>query len=167
VGIIGEYVRVAQRDLERLHRDPWAFYWASTVSMQTPGWENRPSTEPWLSLDKAWDALGYLLEEATDGTIDVVRGGAPIGKDEEFGFGPPRYLTPEEVRQAADMLRRTPFDRLAAHYDAGQLRAAEIYPRGWDWDAGQLRALQRYFEELMEFFAVAAAHGDGMLLLLV
>jgi hypothetical protein len=102
MSITGLYVRVAPSDLERLNRDPEAFYWASTASM-TPGWENQPSTEPWISIEKAWAALGYLLDKATDGNLDVVFGGTPIGED--CGFGPPRYLPPDEVRQAADMLR--------------------------------------------------------------
>src|SRR6266511_3977049 len=88
MSITGMYVRVAPGDLERLNRDPEAFYWASTASM-TPGWENHPSTEPWISIEKAWAALGYLLDKATDGTVDVVFGGTPIGED--WGFGPPRY----------------------------------------------------------------------------
>ncbi len=120
------YVRVAPSDLERLNRDPAAFMDASMASM-TPGWENDPSTQPWISVEKAWAALGYLLDKATDGTIDVVFGGTPIGED--WGFGPPRYLAPDEVRQAVDMLSRTPFDRLATHYDARQLADAKIYPR--------------------------------------
>ena len=162
MSITGMYVRVAPGDLERLNRDPEAFYWASTASM-TPGWENHPSTEPWISIEKAWAALGYLLDKATDGTVDVVFGGTPIGED--WGFGPPRYLTPDEVRQAADMLSRTPVDRLAAHYDAWQLADAKIYPGVWD--DNDLRGLQIDYETLVEFFAVAAESGDGMLLVLI
>src|SRR6266545_1090951 len=79
MSITGMYVRVAPGDLERLNRDPEAFYWASTASM-TPGWENHPSTEPWISIEKAWAALGYLLDKATDGTVDVVFGGTPVDR---------------------------------------------------------------------------------------
>ena len=162
MSITGLYVRVAPSDLERLNHDPEAFYWASTASM-TPDWENQPSTEPWISIEKAWAALGYLLDKATDGNLDVVFGGTPIGED--CGFGPPRYLPPDEVRQAADMLRRTPFHRLAAHYDARQLADAKIYPGHHAED--DLRGLQIDYETLVEFFAVAAKSGDGMLLLLI
>ncbi len=156
------YVRVAPSDLERLNRDPAAFMDASMASM-TPGWENDPSTQPWISVEKAWAALGYLLDKAADGTIDVVFGGTPIGED--WGFGPPRYLAPDEVRQAVDMLSRTPFDRLATHYDARQLADAKIYPGHHAED--DLRGLQIDYETLVEFFAVAAKSGDGMVLALM
>jgi hypothetical protein len=162
MSITGRYVRVAAGDLEWLNRDPEAFMEASMASM-TPGWENDPSTQPWISIEKAWAALGYLLAKATDGTIDVVFGGTPIGED--WGFGPPRYVAPDEIRQAADMLSRTPFDRLAAHYDARQLRDAKIYPGVWDED--DLRGLEIDYETLVEFFAVAAKSGDGMVLALM
>src|SRR6266566_5277593 len=104
MSITGLYVRVAPSDLERLNRDPAAFMEASTASM-TLGWENSPSTEPWISIEKAWAVLGYLLDQATDGNLDVIFGGTPIGED--CGFGPPRYLTSNEVLQAADVLSRT------------------------------------------------------------
>ena len=71
----------------------------------TLGWENSPSTQPWISVEKAWAVLGYLLDQATDGNLDVIFGGTPIGED--CGFGPPRYLTSNEVLQAADVLSRT------------------------------------------------------------
>jgi Domain of unknown function (DUF1877) len=80
MSITGLYVRVAPSDLERLNRDPAAFMEASTASM-TLGWENSPSTEPWISIEKAWAVLGYLLDQATDGNLDVIFGGTPIGED--------------------------------------------------------------------------------------
>ena len=162
MSITGLYVRVAPSDLERLNRDPAAFMEASTASM-TLGWENSPSTEPWISIEKAWAVLGYLLDQATDGNLDVIFGGTPIGED--CGFGPPRYLTSNEVLQAADVLSRTPVDRLAAYYDARQLADAKIYPGHHAED--DLRGLQIDYETLVEFFAVAAESGDGMLLVLI
>jgi len=66
-------------------------------------------------LTNSWMAVHYLLtgEITTSQSavppplIYVVMGGTPIS-DVDVGYGPPRYLTPEQVKEAADALNGLP-----------------------------------------------------------
>ena len=116
-----------------------------------------------LSLEKSWHSLHYLLtgktEEAPPPLGNAILGGSPLGGD--LGYGPARFLSPEQVREVAAALSEVTPQDLAQHFDLDAMSAATVYACA---DEDELEMAQHYFEKLMQYYADAAAKNNAMLL---
>jgi hypothetical protein len=168
VSMIMQYVRIRGDELVTLRRllsddGDKAYEYvdeladAETASHAVPAEQSRS-----IDTDKSWDGLSFLLKRVGPAPVDVVHGGAVLTSD-EWGYGPPRYLSPDEVSRAAAHLDGTPFYRLAEHFDPAAM--TEVYPRVWDSDDA-LTYLRGWYEPLTRFFKHAAAERDGMVIYL-
>ncbi len=122
-----------------------------------------------LDIDKSWHLIHFLLNGETwggDGPLSqVVLGGTEL-PDTDAGYGPFRYLHPEEVRVTSKALAEISSEQLWSRFNADRAYAAEIYPQGWSGDDGEREYVQSNFESLQQLFSKAAASGNAMLLCL-
>lgn len=118
-----------------------------------------------LEVDKAWHGVHYLLngsgQEAEGPLGQAILGGTEIGDD--GGYGPARYLLPDEVKAVAVALDTVADDQLRSRYDVAALSAANVYPGGWD-DPDNLEWLIEAFGKIRSFYRGAAARGSAALL---
>ena len=109
--------------------------------------------ERMFDLFNSWMAVHYLLtgeiafplqSKVPPPLVYVVMGGTPIST-EDVGYGPPRYLTPEQVMEAAAALRDLDPEDLRGRFDLTAYNAAKGYPRvtGAGKGAGRLRGTAR------------------------
>ncbi|GAA2395872.1 hypothetical protein GCM10010255_28930 [Streptomyces coeruleofuscus] len=110
---------------------------------------------------KAWDLLRFLLAR-TGFPVNVIHGEEPFAEDEDWGYGPPRYLRPERVRLAAGALRATSYAQLISGVEPAELTSAEVYPLGWG-EPGSLEWGRPWYDGLTQFFDAAARADDAML----
>ena len=82
----------------------------------------------------------------------------------DLGYGPARFLTPQQVHEVATALEAISKDDLSARFDLKAMMAARIYPCK---DDSELELAQDYFEQLLRYYADAAANGNAMLLWVV
>jgi Domain of unknown function (DUF1877) len=120
-----------------------------------------------LDLDKAWHGLHWLLTGSVD-EVDsplglAVLGGEPVGDD--WGYGPPRLLAPDDVRRAADALAQVTVEDLRSRFDRSAMLAAGVYPQIWDEEDIFDSYLEPSYVMLRDFYARAASHGDAVLAL--
>jgi len=116
-----------------------------------------------LTLEKSWHCLHYLLTGSA-GESDSVLGKAILGGKEigpDIGYGPARYLEPNEVELVAKALKKVPKEDLAARFDLKAMKAAKVYACR---DESELELAQHYFAELCTCYEKAAERGDAMLL---
>ena len=108
MGMYGEWFRLTPEELLRARSDPaWAFGYAEEVAGKEDddgGVAGRRSS----GADKTWQALDVLLRRH-DFPVSIVHGEEslfddPEDPDADWGYGPPGYLTPEQVKQAAAAL---------------------------------------------------------------
>ncbi|WP_246295488.1 YfbM family protein [Streptomyces caniferus] len=164
MSMIGEYARVTPAELHRALGDPeWALALVGgrmeAEAEQCP----RPELARCLDIDKAWDALGFLLRRAAF-PVDIVHGEEAVPDADDWGYGPPRYLTPERVRAAAGALAGISGERLTAGVGPEDLAEAAVYP-AIVWERGaSLDFVSEHYELLRPFFRAAADEGDGMLM---
>ena len=127
-----------------------------------------------FDLTNSWMAVHYLLTgEVTDPSqsttppplVYVVMGGTPIS-DEDVGYGPPRYLTPEQVKEAADALSDLAPEDLRGRFDVAAYNAADGYPmmRPTGWEPEDVEPLLEEYADLRQFFKETAEQGDALLL---
>jgi hypothetical protein len=164
MSMIGNYRRVTPQELAALRADP-----GSVMNFLYPKDHSRPPSGRHLDVDKTWHAIHFLLNgDSWDGErplVNVVLGGTQLGPD-DVGYGPARYLEPDEVKQVANALNDVPAFELIERFDAGSLNDAEIYPHPWSDGPDDREYISSRYLELTEFFRKAADAGDAMLLYL-
>ena len=121
--------------------------------------------EDGLSLEKSWHTLHYLLTGSA-GEVDsilgkTILGGKEIGPD--VGYGPARYLEASEVREVAKALKGVSEKDLGKRFNAKAMMAARVYACRV---GSELKLAQRYFSQVVSYYAEAAERGDAMLLYL-
>jgi hypothetical protein len=125
-------------------------------------------TEDGLNLEKSWHVLHYLLtgeaEEAPPPLGNAILGGEEIGED--LGYGPARFLTPQQVRDVATGLAAISKDDLRSRFHLDAMIEAHIYPCKSN-NEGEVELAQDYFDHLSRYYADAAASGNAMLLWVV
>ncbi|WP_229713023.1 DUF1877 family protein [Streptomyces fuscichromogenes] len=88
--------------------------------------------------------LRFLLARA-EFPVNVIRGEEPFAEDEDWRYGPPRYLRSERVRLAAEALRAITYAQLISGVDPAERTSAEVYPLGegepgsLEWGASLVR----------------------------
>jgi hypothetical protein len=164
MSMIGQYARVTPAELDRAVREPdWAQGFVfEFLEVEYEAEEESPGTARGLDTDKAWDAIGYLLR-GVGFPVDVTHGEEPIPGADDWGYGPPHYLTPEQVRTAAEAFATTRFDRLVRGVTPEDLARADVYPLGV-WERGDsFDYVRGHYEALVGFFRAAAGDGDALL----
>ncbi|MEV5972299.1 YfbM family protein [Streptomyces sp. NPDC051921] len=158
----GEYLRVTPAELDRALEDPeWAWDLVEETQDARAEEEPAPAEARHFTTHQTWHLLGFLLQRSGF-PVDIVHGEESLGTD-DWGYGPPRYLTPERVQLAAETLHRTSYDQLIQGVHPSDLTKAEIYPQIWDSPAS-LEWAGDLFTLLTEFFRGAASAGHAMLM---
>jgi hypothetical protein len=173
MSMMGRFVEVSDTDLEALIDDPDAapdlFMHDSLRSNEATGVSSPSAPLATLDVDKAWHGLHYVLtgsEWDTDSVLGrMILGGTELGED-ELGYGPARYLTPDEVSQSSSALAELigTADPMA-RFDPAQMSSLSIYPGHWVDDD---RAwLEDAVARMTSFFTDAAARGSAVVACLV
>ncbi|MFI5527838.1 YfbM family protein [Kitasatospora sp. NPDC051853] len=156
----GAYLRVTPGELAQVLEDPeWAWGFANDIQEHEEEAVLEPDSARYFSTERAWDLLGFLLRRSGF-PVDVVQGEEPVPGAGDWGYGPPQYLTVEQVREASDGLGRLTYDELIADVARVELAAAEIYPQITDTAA--LDWAREAFAPLVEFFRSAAYAGHAV-----
>lgn len=160
--MIGEYARLTPAELERAVEDPrWALDFIEElidVGMDETG----GSQSRCLDIGKAWDTLALMLRRV-DFPVDIVHGEEEIPGADDWGYGPPRYLTPEQVRAASAALAGTLSNVLSRGITAAELARADLYPGIAEDEVGDwLKYVVHHYDALVPFFEAAARDGDAM-----
>lgn len=122
-----------------------------------------------LDIDKAWHGIHFLLTasewEGEPPWSWVILGGTAIGPD--VGYGPARYLSPDQVNEVAQALASLSRNELAERFDPVAMDNAGIYPEIWERDGPDgLEYLLSYYDEVVKYYQEAAGRKQAMLLYL-
>ncbi|MEU0853122.1 YfbM family protein [Streptomyces flaveolus] len=158
----GEYLRVTPAELDRALKDPdWALDLVEAIQDAQEEQESAPRETRHFTTHKTWDLLGLLLRRSAF-PVDIVHGEELLAAD-DWGYGPPQYLTPDRVRLAADTLQQTTYGQLIEGVDPSELAEAGVYPQIWD-SPTSLEWARDLLTPLTEFFRGAASAGHAMLI---
>ncbi|MEV4560258.1 YfbM family protein [Kitasatospora sp. NPDC049285] len=161
MSVIGSYFRLKAADLDRALREPgWAREFMREQAVDEP--RRSPSERRFHDTEKSWAALAHLL--ALRGLpSEIVHGDRPLPGDEDWGYGPPRTLTSDQVAAAAGQLADVRFADLAADVTPADLAAAEVYPTGLWSDPYALDYVGAHYGELLAYLTRTARYRHGLL----
>ncbi|MER5483635.1 YfbM family protein [Streptomyces sp. NPDC002812] len=158
----GEYLRITPEELTRALKDPeWALDLAEEIQDAQEDNET-PAEDRHFTTHQTWNLLDFLLKRSAF-PVDIVHGEESFAEADDWGYGPPGYVTVDRVRLAADTLTQMTYDQLIQGIDHSELAAAEIYPQIWD-SPTSLDWARDLFTPLTEFFQAAAADGHAMVI---
>ncbi len=160
MSLIGNLRQVSDECIDDLLAHPDAIYAIIDAAPDDPN-------SDYLSLDKAWHGIHYLLTgDAWGGTFPeafLVIGGTPIG-EEDVGYGPARSFRAAEVAVIATGLATVDDQAFCDRCSLERLQAAEIYPTFGEDSEAEVRAyLLAYFQQLRAFLQQTAAAQQGLL----
>lgn len=125
--------------------------------------------ETLIDLDKAWEGILFLL--TGQNLADVVESNHPLAKaiigedtideDQDLGYGPALYLTPEQVNDVNKQLSSVSNEEMAARYKPDVMTELGIYPEIWDEEA--LEYLMEYIDVLRNTYAVASKNNEAII----
>ncbi|MGW2276276.1 YfbM family protein [Streptomyces yangpuensis] len=157
----GQYLRVTPGELARVVEDPeWVLDLADEDEDEDD--ETAPAEARHFTTHQTWNLLDFLLKRSLF-PVDIVYGEVPLPEADDWGYGPPRYVTADRVRLAADALTGMTYDQLIRGVDHSGLAAAEIYPQIWD-SPTSLDWARDLFVPLTEFFRAAASDGHAVVI---
>ena len=120
-----------------------------------------------VDIDKAWAGIIFLLtgesfEHSTHPLLKAFFSGQEIDQEQDLGYGPGQYLTPDQVKEMNGQISEITIDELSSKYDPKKLSEAEVYPNVWEKD-DMLSYLTEYFETVQEVYAEAAAKDEAII----
>ncbi|MFD7026100.1 YfbM family protein [Promicromonospora sukumoe] len=161
MSMIGEYMRLAPHDLELALADPEAIR-----DLIDELWDLEDAgAEPdqrLMDVDKAWHGLAFVLDRAGVPAA-VVYGDQPVPDADDWGYGPPSWLSVERVAELSTALRGLDAQAAVDAVSAADLVEADIYPQGAWAQPDDKDYLVGHLKRLTEFFAEAADAGMGLL----
>jgi hypothetical protein len=99
------------------------------AKLESAGVTTDSGSEEGLTLEKSWHCLHYLLTGTAWETDNVlgkaILGGAEIEPD--MGYGPARYLEPNEVKKVAKALKKVSKKDLVSRFNLAAMKAAKVY----------------------------------------
>lgn len=163
MGMIGNYLRVSEDELKDFLKD--------SNKLEERVYNESEEPDPHLiDIDKAWDGIFYLLtgktlssyNEAITPLAWISFPTNEIDPDQDMGYGPACYTTPEQTRELSAALNSISEEEFKSKYDGKLMMQLDIYPQVWDGDDG-LDYLVGYFSELKTFYQTAAENNEAVI----
>lgn len=154
----GRYRQITPQQLDEMKHVPARVAEILISQPQEPGMA--------IDVDKAWHGLHYVVTGTAQGghapLSMAVLGGTEIGGD--VGYGPAKYLTPEEVKEVAKALAGLDEAALRAKFNPKAMADAKVYPEDlWEGEDDAFEYLLENFAMLSIFFQDASARGNAVL----
>ncbi|MBC7884571.1 MAG: YfbM family protein [Saprospiraceae bacterium] len=161
--MIGNLLRVTKTELEEILKD-------SSLLESKIFTEDADDESPNLTdIDKAWEGIIYLLTEQTIANTDhplvrVLFSGQIIDEEQDLGYGPAHFLTPEQVAELNIEISKITIADLKEKYDPKKMMELEVYPTIWEQDGDDaFDYIREYFESLQQVYSDATKNGEAII----
>lgn len=119
-------------------------------------------------IDKAWEGILFLLTGNGISAIDhplakVLFSGQLIDEDQDLGYGPGHYLTPEQVVDLNNQIYTITIADLKLKFDPKKMTALGIYPEIWEEGDDAFDYLANNFLVVQKMYAEAVKNGEAII----
>ena len=170
MGVVISLVQFTPQKLQEYLDNPEQF------SNDLPDLE-RNVENPSCYLDKAWDAVQYVLtgtsmgdpslkEKSSDDAQKIlslaIYSGQYFDEEQELGMGPASYLTPDQVKQIDGIVSKMDSSFVKERYNPTHMDKIGIYPVFWSKNPNNIEYVDENFNNLKTFYADAASKGHAI-----
>ena len=155
--------RISVENLER--------YLHNSYTMEIDFYSNELIEIPQLDIDKSWDGIIFLLTGNSSRNLGtnilgkVLLGSGTIDENQIIGYGPARYLLPEEVKTLNNKIKILNPDDLKFRYDPAKMILEDVYPAIWQ-EENAFDYIKEYFIELQSFYQHASWANEAIVIII-
>ena len=163
MSMIGNLLRVTKSELEE--------YLGNSSLLEERVYSEEYIEDPnLLDLDKAWEGIYFLLtghsssdfEEAEPPLSLILFNGEVVDEDQDIGYGPATYCSPEEVKEISDTLSKISSNDLQKKFEELKNQEPKLYPFSWDSD-DTFDYLSEYYVKMKEFYRLASENNQAVI----
>lgn len=157
--------------LRRVIMEKLESYLEDSHKLEQDFFSNEVTQAPSLDIDKAWDGIIFLLtgssfEDAVENKMSqVILGSASIDENQDLGYGPARYLLPEEVKSLNEKIKAIGIEDLKLRFNPQEMKDQSVYPDIWD-EQNSFDYLEEYFVKLQSFFQHASWANEAIVIII-
>jgi len=158
--MIGNLLRVTKTELEEYLKD-------SSLLENRIYPEDDVEDPNLVDIDKSWDGIIFLLTgQNFDNSIHplakVFFSGQIVDEEQDLGYGPGQYLTPEQVKELNEEISKISIEELSKKYDAKKMTELKVYPNIWE-NEDEVNYLTEYFQTIQEVYAEASKNDEAII----
>ena len=163
MSMIGNLLRVTKAELDNYLKD------SSLLENTIYNEESDEENPNLVDIDKSWDGILFLLTGQSVSNIDhplakVLFSGQLIDEDQDLGYGPAHYLSPEQVVALNNQISKITVEDLKRNFDPKRMEELEVYPSVWEQGGDEeFDYLSEYFKEMQKVYSEAAKNGEAII----
>ncbi|WP_326983002.1 YfbM family protein [Chryseobacterium sp. MYb264] len=162
MSMIGNLLRVTKTELEEYLND------SSLLEARLYDENEEPDYLNPDDIDKAWEGILFLLTGNGISAMDhpltkVLFSGQLIDENQDLGYGPAHYLTPEEVVDLNNQIAEITITDLKAKFNPEKMTELGIYPEIWAEGDDAFDYLADNFLAIQKMYTEAVRNGEGMI----
>jgi hypothetical protein len=167
MSMIGNLKKVTKEKLNEILDNPDIL-----EEMIYPENDSYQETDDDLDIDKAWEGIYFLFNGCGFADIDnttepnnlIFLGGQVVDENQDFGYGPACYLTPEQVKVVNNALKEVSDAELTKRYNPEKMMELGLYPEIWEEQPAEgLEFLIETIQEMRNFYEKAASEGEAVI----
>ena len=160
MGMIGNLLRVTKSELEDYLKD--------SSLLEDKIYDDETENENLVDIDKSWDGIIFLLTgqsfaNTEHNLVRVLFSGQLIDEEQDLGYGPAHYLTPEQVAELNNEISKITIADLKQKFNPKKMTEQEVYPTIWDEGDDAFDYIADGFSTLQNVFADATKNGDAII----
>lgn len=161
MSMIGNLLRVTKTELEEYLKD------SSLLENRIYNDDSESEDPNLVDIDKSWDGIIFLLtgqnfDNSNHPLTKVLFSGQIIDEEQDLGYGPGQYLTPEQVKEVNEQISKISIEELSKKFDAKRMTELEVYPNIWE-DEDEVNYLTEYFQTIQEVYAEASKNDEAII----
>lgn len=158
MSMIGNLLRVTKSELEEYLKD--------SSLLEDKIYDDE--TENLVDIDKSWDGIIFLLTgqslaTAEHNLVRVLFSGQLINEEQDLGYGPAHYLTPEQVAELNNEISTIIIADLKEKFNPEKMNKLEVYPAIWDEGDDAFDYVADGFLTVQNVFADATKNGEAII----
>jgi len=160
MSMIGNLLRVTKSELEDYLKD--------SSLLENKIYDDETENENLVDIDKSWDGVIFLLTgqsfaTAENNLVRILFSGQLIDEEQDFGYGPAHYLTPEQVAELNNEISTITIADLKQKFNPKKMNELEVYPTIWDEGDDAFDYVADGFLTLQNVFADATKNEEAII----
>ena len=160
MSMIGNLLRVTKSELEE--------YLSNSSLLEDKIYDDENENENLVDIDKSWDGIIFLLtgqslQTAEHNLVRVLFSGQLVDEEQDLGYGPAHYLTPEQVSDLNNEISSITIAELKERFNPKKMTELEVYPTIWDEGDDAFEYVADGFSTLQNTFSEATRNGEAII----